>query len=188
MELELRSDAKRKNLQKAVLSTIYAAGFISIALLAPNVAGALAKFGGNTKKNRNYSAKRSIDRLREKGLIAFDRSERGTFARITPLGEVALQRFCEGGALPKPKRWDGKWRIVIYDLKEHKRPVREKLRRTLGGFGFTKLQDSVWVYPYDCEDLIALVKADFKIGKEILYLIADKLENDRPLRKIFGVS
>src|SRR3989344_5509248 len=50
-----------------------------------------------------------------------------------------------------------------------------------------KLQNSVWVYPYDCEDFISLLKADFKIGKDVLYIIVEKLENDWHLRKFFNL-
>ena len=44
------------------------------------------------------------------------------------------------------------------------------------------LQDSVWLYPYDCEDLVTLLKADLKIGNAILYIIAEKIENDSHLK------
>ena len=53
--------------------------------------------------------------------------------------------------------------------------------------GFLRLKDSVWVYPYDCEDLVTLMKADFKIGKDILYIIAETIENDSWLKKEFGL-
>lgn len=53
--------------------------------------------------------------------------------------------------------------------------------------GFLKLQDSVWIYPYDCEELVALLKADFRIGKDILYVIADSLENDGWIKRHFGL-
>ena len=54
--------------------------------------------------------------------------------------------------------------------------------------GFVRLQDSVWVYPYDCEDLIVLLKADFKIGKDVLYMIVDELQGDWERRKEFGLA
>ena len=54
--------------------------------------------------------------------------------------------------------------------------------------GFVRLQDSVWVYPYDCEDLITLLKADFRVGKDVLYLIVDSIENDKYLRAEFNLT
>ncbi len=54
--------------------------------------------------------------------------------------------------------------------------------------GFARLQDSVWVYPYDCEDLMALLKADLKIGMAVLYMIVEHIENDKHLRAHFSLK
>ena len=53
--------------------------------------------------------------------------------------------------------------------------------------GFVRLQDSVWVYPYDCEDFIALLKAELKIGRDVLYAIVDTIEHDKNLRQHFNL-
>ena len=90
-------------------------------------------------------------------------------------------------ATKKPKRWDGKWRVLIFDIPERRKSVRDKVRLTLTAIGFKRLQNSVWVYPYDCEDLITLLKADFKIGRDLLYLIVDSIENDAILRDWFDI-
>ena len=78
--------------------------------------------------------------------------------------------------------------MVIFDIKEGRRSLRHTLRETLRAVGFTKLQYSVWVYPYDCEDLITLLKVDFKVGKDLIYVIADSIENDGWLKKRFGLG
>ena len=52
---------------------------------------------------------------------------------------------------------------------------------------FVRLQDSVWIYPYDCEDIITLLKADFQIGKDMLYMIVEMLEYDKRLRNHFDL-
>lgn len=75
----------------------------------------------------------------------------------------------------------------MFDIPERRRRVRTRVRQTLTTMGFYRLQDSVWVYPYDCEELIILLKADFKIGKDLLYVIADKVEHDAPLKTHFGL-
>ena len=73
-------------------------------------------------------------------------------------------------------------------MPEKRKGLRDKIRLTLNSIGFVKLQDSVWVYPYPCEDLIVLLKADFKIGKDLLYIIADSVENDSELQKLFNLK
>ncbi len=49
----------------------------------------------------------------------------------------------------QPKRKDGKWQMIIFDVPEEKKKLRELLRSTLRFFGYEYLQDSVWVCPYD---------------------------------------
>ncbi|MFA6077780.1 MAG: CRISPR-associated endonuclease Cas2 [Candidatus Paceibacterota bacterium] len=187
LEEKSKKRSRKENIQKIVLNTIKGAGLLSVALLAPNAVGTLYKLGV-IKKNTNYRVNRTIDSLIKGGLVRFEKTDRGTFVCLTPAGEHHLYKQYDKGLIVKPKRWDGKWRVIIYDLKENKKSLREKLRLTLIGFGFTKLQDSVWVYPYDCEDLIVLMKADFKIGREVLYMIVDKIEQDESLKEKFGLS
>ena len=54
-------------------------------------------------------------------------------------------------------------------------------------YGFVRLQDSVWIYPYDCEDLISLAKTNFRIGADVLYMIVERLEHDTHLREHFSL-
>ena len=89
--------------------------------------------------------------------------------------------------LPLHKRWDGKWRILIFDIPERRKILREKIRNTLHSVGFVRLQDSVWAYPYDCEDFVALLKADFRVGNDLLYMIVEELEGGRRLQEQFDI-
>jgi DNA-binding transcriptional regulator PaaX len=181
LEKESRKRAQKGNIQKAILSGIAAVGLLSVAVLAPNALQALKFFGIEPKnKWQKYNINHSIKRLKEHGLICFETTSRGTFARLTPKGEDKLRKFeLLGYKLKKPKKWDRKWRMLIFDINESRKGTRDKIRFSLKRIGFLRLQDSVWVYPYDCEDFITLLKADFKIGKDLLYLIVDSIEGDR---------
>lgn len=187
LEKELKIRIKRENIQKAILSGIAAVGLLSVAVLAPNALQALKFFSIEPKtKWQKYNINHSIKRLKDQGLICFDTTSRGTFARLTQKGEDRLRKFeLLGYKLKKPKRWDRKWRLLIFDIKEERKGTRDKIRFTLKRIGFLRLQDSVWVYPYDCEDLVTLMKADFKIGKELLYLIVNTIEGDSKIKNYF---
>ena len=191
LEQEIKSKDKRKNIQKIILNTVFAAGVLGIAIVAPNVLGAIAKLVGNKnrKKNLKYSINTSMLRLKEKGLIKINELDGKKIAYITEKGEKALD-FLErhNYKLKTPKQWDGRWRVIIFDIKESRKKVREQIRYTLVQIGFVKLQNSVWIYPYDCEDFISLMKTDFMIGKDLLYMVVEKLENDWFLRKTFKLS
>ena len=78
------------------------------------------------------------------------------------------------------EKWDGKWRLIIYDIPEKRKGEREYLRRLLQLLGFGKIQASAWASPYDysnliyelCKkrnllDYICLYEGKFFAGKEI---------------------
>src|SRR3989338_8641322 len=53
--------------------------------------------------------------------------------------------------------------------------------------GFVRLQDCVWVYPYPCEEFVAFIRADLRLGPGMLYIIAEEIEHDRHLKEHFGI-
>lgn len=85
----------------------------------------------------------------------------------------------------KQKKWDQKWRIIMFDVWERRRKVRDELRHALEEFGFVKIQNSVWAYPYPCEKLLIFLRTHLKLGQGILYIVADEIEHDEKLRKHF---
>lgn len=187
IEQDLKKELKKKNIQKIILNSIAAAGILSLGLLAPNALQALKPLGldRNFKSNTN----RSLSRLISLGLVVFVEKDGKKYLKLTEKGKLKLMTLEKDNfKFNKPQKWDKKWRIVIFDIPQRRRLQRDKLRFTLKQIGFVKLQHSVWVYPYDCEELITLLKLDFKVGKEILYIIAEKIENDKLLRKYFKLS
>jgi len=183
LERENKKRVQKANLKKIILQTVAGAGLISAALIAPNALSALDKLGLIPRGRVNVN--RSRGRLIEKGLIKYV----GKFIKLTQKGEKELRKLeIKDFSIEKPKKWDKKWRILIFDIPEYRRKIREDIRRTLINIGFIKLQNSVWIYPYDCEDYINLIKADLGIGKDVLYMIVDFLEHDQDLKKQFNLS
>jgi CRISPR-associated endonuclease Cas2 len=174
------------NVQQAILVTIALSGMLAIAVIAPNV---LQLLGWNRNRYRfKNQSKTALGRLREMGYIEFVEKNGTRYARTTNKGRLEIERGKQRLALTKKiKRWDKRYRIVIFDIPEKRKSIRDKLRRTMTEFGFLRLQDSVWVYPHDCEDLIALVKTDLRLGYDVLYLIVEKIENDKYIREHFGI-
>lgn len=56
----------------------------------------------------------------------------------------------------RPRRWDGKWRMVVCDIPEKRKRARMALSTKLVAIGMLALQRSVYVYPHPGED-----EADF---------------------------
>jgi DNA-binding transcriptional regulator PaaX len=180
-----RKRARKENLQKIILGTVAAAGVLAVSLVAPNVIGALGKLGILPNPRRKEYVSSSASRLVKRGLMKFENG----YYKLTLKGEGILRRWeISDYKINQPKRWDKKWRIIIYDMPEKKKGiVRRQIFSMFNEAGFYRLQNSVWVYPYDCEDIIGLLKTDFGVGREILYIIADEIENDKHLRSRFSL-
>jgi len=188
LEKSLKREIRLGKIQKIVLGTVATAGLLGVAMVAPNALQALKLFGGKDlfKRNKIDSINYSRKRLVQLGLLEYNN---GGFLRLTGKGEKELRKAeAQDYKVIKPTKWDGKWRVIIFDIKEERKNLRDKVRNTLMSIGFVCLQKSVWIYPYDCEDLINLIKVDFKIGKDVLYMIVDRVENDGFIRESFGLK
>ncbi|MEK7601705.1 MAG: CRISPR-associated endonuclease Cas2 [Patescibacteria group bacterium] len=180
-----RKRTKKNELQRLILKTVQVAGIIGVALIAPNVVGAMAKLGLIPSARQSEIVERASQRLVRTGRLQWKDSR----LRLTQKGErqlriLELRQF----SFPKPRKWDNKWRVLVFDIPEKRKALRKKLREVLGMIGFQRLQDSVWVYPHDCEDVIQLLKADFSVGDDVRYMIVDSIERDGELRRQFGLK
>ena len=191
IETEARSVRRRQNIQKIVLHTVATAGILSVALLAPNALRMLSVLDGGRvrRKPPKFLIESAFEKLYDKRFIQIEKNDQGSFVRLTEAGKVNLAHMIATSPdTRKHKRWDKRWRMVMYNIREGRRGARIKIQRTLRTFGFYQLQASVWVYPYDCESLHIMLKADTKIGKDVLYAVVEKIENDAPIREFFELK
>ncbi|MBI4325005.1 MAG: CRISPR-associated endonuclease Cas2 [Chloroflexi bacterium] len=100
-------------------------------------------------------------------------------SQTSPTGD-RLRRLTEAGRLqalggrdPEAcwrRRWDGRWRLVLFDVPEARSSTRNKLRRYLQSRGFGYLQNSVWVTPDPVHRERAIL-ADGPVDVESLILL-----------------
>jgi len=186
MEEQNAKAIRRTKVTRAVIGVVALAGIITVAAIAPKLVGALGR--SKYMRQRLYQSRSNISKLIREGYLELERNDGKTYVRLTEKGERFATLMHEGKLAPKkPRHWDGKWRLLIFDVPEKRRGTREKIRTALITLGFVRLQDSVWAYPYDREDFITILKADFRMGKDVLYIIADHIEYDAPLRTHFNL-
>ena len=186
MEQESRKRHKKQNLQRALLLTLATVGVVTWAVMAPNTLRLLKYLPGDPIRYRlrtaagKLVAKKYAMWIKKGGVYCLRLTERGSKALVFEQAKLSLNHA--------KRTWDGRWRIVTFDVPERLRGIRSRLRMMMKSVGFIQLQESVWVYPYDCEEFIALLKAELKIGRNVLYIIADCIEQDGALRKHFNLS
>ena len=183
------------SISRAVLGGLAVAGILSVAVLAPNAVQLFRCFKmpkERRKKIKNaslkYKVNATIARLEKEGCIIFEEDKGVVYASLTEKGRERLQSYESKNDFLKNRVWDGKWRIVIFDVEEAKRKARDKLRHSLRQFGFLCLQKSVWIFPYDCEDIISMLKTDHELWLNVLYIEAEKVEDSGRLQGYFKLK
>lgn len=185
-EEESRRRLRKGELRDATLAAIGFAGLLLWTAAAPNTLR-LLKYIPNNKYRFAYQFRSALARLSQEGLISFAEKNGTRYAKLTERGRARLELLPnQFTTRKKPRRWDGRWRVVMFDIPESQKEVRDALRRRMRELGFYRFQDSAWVFPFDCEDAIELTKADLALGATVQYMVAD-IWNDRHLRREFSL-
>ncbi|MBI4226454.1 CRISPR-associated endonuclease Cas2 [Candidatus Roizmanbacteria bacterium] len=193
-----KSDSfKHGELRQAVLSSVGLAILLGgTFLVTPNfpiifssVVGLIQEL--TKKKIPQSKIKRVLKNLEKKEIIYLQEKDgevyvnlKGTFTPI--ILKYSLQPLLE--LKKKKKKWDGKWFLVFFDVPETQRNKRDYLRNFLRDIGFYPYQQSVYIFPYECEKEIALIKKIVEGAKYTSYIIAEKIENEKTVKTYFGLS
>lgn len=190
----MRTETRGKYLpmRNLILRTLVLTGGLSIALVAPKTLSLLKKLDRPSANRKNLYRRitKAITDLENAGLVKTSGERRKRKVVLTPKGHAVIEAiYASEYRIPEPVFWDGKWRVVMFDIREERRRIRAQLRSLLFGAGFLRLQDSVWVHPYPCDEFIGLIRAHLKSGTgEMLCFVAEALESDRRLREHFRLT
>jgi phenylacetic acid degradation operon negative regulatory protein len=112
---------------------------------------------------------RQIKRLRQAKLLELREDSDDWVCRLTAQGRLHVL----GGRDPEQhwnRTWDGKWRLVLFDVPLGRDTHRNRLRRYLRNKGFGYLQNSVWISPDSLADERAILEGG-KVTVESLILL-----------------
>lgn len=182
---------QRVPMRSIFLRAVATAGIVGVAVVAPQLLNELKRFdrAANNRKALYRRIDQAATRLAAAGLVKVSGVRGNRCVEITSAGREYLERIeFEEYQIPEPAFWDGKWRIAMFDITERRKRVRIQLRRLLAEAGFVKVQDSVWAYPYPCDEFITLLRAHLKSGVgELRIFVAEALESDKSLREHFDL-
>ena len=150
----------------------------------PSYAQIMRTFNPHTKYEKQ-KVKRAIDSLYRYGLVSVKpgKSIAEKSVRMTLAGKELAEYLFR--SLPKQKKWDGKWRIIAFDVPEPYSTARRALSLKLRELGCYHYQNSVFVYPYDCEEEINFIRNYFGFDSAIKYIVAEKLDDEKTLEEFF---
>jgi len=175
---------KRGDVAYIVLGILAVAGLIAILPLAPGLGAALKLIDPNPRK---AAAKmdRALRALTKGGTVA--RTKEGY--RLTTKGETELERKkFERYQFPELKKWDKKWRVICFDIPEKRKYVRHIIHNKLKEVGCYRLQDSVFVAPQPCGEILKLVQQGFLLQKHVRGMVVTQIDDETALLRHFKLT
>lgn len=181
--------ADKKTRIKTIILLMAGAGILayvgSPALAAFSVIKAKIKNGTYNKKQISNS----LGFLKRSDLVRQNLNKGKLKILLTPKGYKEINFInIDLIKINRPKEWDKKWRVVMFDIPVRFNKGREGLRWKLKELGFFQLQKSVWVYPHDCIKEIAEIASFWGVGKYIELMLVENMSNEQRLRTHFNLS
>jgi len=175
---------------KQILHVVAAAGAVGALFIFPGAAPALGALVLGKQTFSRWGTRRVIDQLvRQKYLSVKSYKDGKVTVTITKRGMVrALTYSLDTMQIHLSKRWDHKWRVVIFDIPETDKKIRDLFRLRLGQLGMYQLQESVFISPHPCFDEIEFLRELYGVSFSVQYLLVEKLEDDGYLRKRFEID
>lgn len=160
---------KRKNFfkigenEKQIIAMVGLGLLVIGSLALPNLPIAFKPF---LEEHEESEIQKILKRLFEKKVINLGGEE----ITLTSKGKKLFQVIhLEGIKIRKPKHWDRVWKLVAYDIPDKKKKAREWFRQQLERLDFEMIQESLWVFPYECQEEIAVIAKDLEIADHVIY-------------------
>ena len=141
------------------------------------------------RRIRNLELKKyydTVNNLKSRGAIKIISKNGQKFIQLTKQGQLEIL-FAKAEVV-KTDKWDGRWRIIIFDIPEDAREKRDVLRRLLKRNNFAKLQASVFASPYPLNRQAVVYLKESGLGQYIRLMRVDDIDEDIDLRKKFQLA
>jgi hypothetical protein len=186
-----------RDASKVVLRGLLIAGGIAIACTSPyfvtKILPKIVRYARYEYKNKRKKEKcfyNAFFYLKKNGYIRIDNKNGQIYISLTEEGRKKAGKYqIDDLKIKKSKKWDGKWRIMIFDIKDKQKIKREALRGKIKELELFQLQKSVWIYPYDFNKELGLLRSFFGLNKkEMQFILASSIEYDDEAKNYFGLK
>lgn len=108
--------------------------------------------------------------------------------KITEKGEIEFDNILK--VLKDRDKWDKKWRMVIFNIPEKNRDLRDRLRRELSRIGLGMMQPSVWISPLNIKEELdaTIIKLGLKDNLKYFELSSINGINRNIIDKTWNIS
>jgi phenylacetic acid degradation operon negative regulatory protein len=118
-----------------------------------------AMYGFVPRRYKRHNFMQMVYRALKTGDIEQVVKDGQKYLRLTSAGKARIKRDFPLKRLLK--RWNKQWIIVLFDVEEHARKVRDLFRAKLKSLGFGMLQRSVWITPLPIgKDMVEFIESN----------------------------
>jgi len=174
---------------KVLLKLLVVGGVCTITLVAP---GVMIAYGTIEKRRRFFHAgetKKSIRYLKRCKYITSEKTGPNEYTiRVTQQGmHKAFKDGLRKMKIRRKKRWDGMWRIAMFDIPEKKKGARDVLREQLKNLGMYQLQKSVFVIPYKCEREVNVLATILEVEDYVQQFTTAHISGNTEIKRHFRI-
>lgn len=139
---------------------------------------------------REDNLKRTIKDLYKLGILKEIRNKNGTIKIVlSDAGNgMAMYYSLDDLIIVKPKEWDGNWRIVMFDIPERFKKVRDEIRMHLKSLGFYELQKSVFVHPFPCAGEVDKIIKFYNAREYVRIITANSIDIGKKIIKHYSLG
>ena len=127
----------------------------------------------------------TVYQLQKRKVLKIVKKNGENFIELVKKGE--LEALLNKSDTEKGQKWDGKWRVVVFDIPEEAHTARDHFRRMLKNRGFVLLQASVFINPFPLNRTAIKYLHESGLDKYIRILKVEEIDNDFDLKKKFGL-
>lgn len=168
---------QKGEITRITLGLLAAAGIITALAIAPGLGAALKLIDQNPRKAMR-KLNRALQSLADSGKV----SRTASGYRLTAKGQRELIRHAfVRYQFPEHAEWDKKWRVICFDIPEDRKYVRHVIHQKLIEIGFYRFQDSVYITPHRCDEILGLIQQTFFLKKQVRGMVVTELDDEKAL-------
>lgn len=118
-----------------------------------------------------------IYQLEKRGYLEKYKLKDVEFVRVTSKGSASIDTY--------KRDKDGKWKMIIFDIPESQRPVRDYLRTKLKQLGFKRWQNSIWITPYRLPVDVVNELEQLSERYFVRLITVESINNEKGLKELF---
>lgn len=175
------------SMSRAVLALAIIGGAFTVSAVAPGLAGFLNKTMYKRQKNKRERYRKLWERfyaLRKRNIFEYvGKSHEGELIyKFSKDGQTTIKKFLlETLVFEQTRKWDGKWRVIVFDIPEKFKWKRRLLQQKMLELGFYPLQKSVMVHPFPCDEIIHFLKDFLEISPYVELFVVNDMPNGKAI-------